>query len=128
METEAKIMCQLEPWSKNISLALVAREEGGRFSCAKEVIMESFPQGSCIVPFITLGPVEAQNLMDDLWRCGYRPSDGTGSAGSLAATERHLDDMRKLVFKVSHEPATVKKFEIDVMNMLRSVNETLASG
>lgn len=40
----------------------------------------------------------AQMLMDELWRCGLRPTEGTGSAGSLAATERHLADMRRLVF------------------------------
>jgi len=36
--------------------------------------------------------------MDELWQCGLRPSEGSGSAGSLAATERHLADMRKLAF------------------------------
>jgi len=41
----------------------------------------------------------AQELMDDLWRCGIRPTDGAGTAGSMAATERHLEDMRKLVFE-----------------------------
>ncbi len=43
----------------------------------------------------------AQQLMDELWRCGLRPTEGSGSAGSLAATERHLEDMRALVFKVT---------------------------
>ena len=41
---------------------------------------------------------EAQTLMDDLWSCGLRPTEGRGSAGSLAATERHLKDMRKIAF------------------------------
>jgi len=40
----------------------------------------------------------AQNLMDELWKCGLRPTEGKGSAGSLAATERHLEDMRRLAF------------------------------
>lgn len=39
---------------------------------------------------------EAQRLMDELWDCGLRPSEGTGSAGSLAATERHLKDMQTI--------------------------------
>jgi len=37
--------------------------------------------------------------MDSLWDCGLRPSEGTGSAGALSATQKHLDDMRKIVFK-----------------------------
>jgi len=41
---------------------------------------------------------KAQLLMDDLWNCGIRPTEGSGSAGSLKATEYHLEDMRKLVF------------------------------
>ncbi len=42
---------------------------------------------------------DLQNLMDEIWAAGIRPSEGSGSAGSLAATERHLADMRALVFK-----------------------------
>jgi len=38
--------------------------------------------------------------MDDLWNAGIRPTEGTGSAGSLRATEEHLDDMRRIVCKV----------------------------
>lgn len=47
----------------------------------------------------------AQTLMDDLWACGVRPTEGKGSAGALSATERHLEDMRTLVLgtKVSIE-------------------------
>lgn len=41
---------------------------------------------------------QAQELMDDLWRCGVRPTEGAGTAGSMAATQRHLEDMRELVF------------------------------
>jgi hypothetical protein len=42
----------------------------------------------------------AQGLMDELWRAGLRPTEGTGSAGSLAATERHLSDMQRIAFKL----------------------------
>lgn len=51
------------------------------------------------LPMFNLRPDEAQNLIDELWRAGLRPTEGSGSAGSLAATERHLADMRSLVFK-----------------------------
>ncbi len=46
----------------------------------------------------TLSPTAAQQLIDDLWDCGLRPSEGSGSAGQLAAVERHLKDMQTLVF------------------------------
>jgi hypothetical protein len=41
---------------------------------------------------------DAQMLMDELWQCGLRPSEGSGSAGAMAATQEHLKDMRRLVF------------------------------
>lgn len=40
----------------------------------------------------------AQVLMDDLWECGIRPSEGQGSAGQLKAVQDHLGDMRKITF------------------------------
>jgi hypothetical protein len=55
--------------------------------------------GISIEPTFSLSMQQAQTLMDDLWNCGLRPTEGTGSAGALKAVERHLDDMRKIVSK-----------------------------
>lgn len=49
-------------------------------------------------PTLTLRPDEAQQFMDELWRTGIRPTEGAGSVGQMAATEKHLEDMRRLVF------------------------------
>lgn len=38
----------------------------------------------------------AQQLVDALWQCGLRPSEGSGSAGALKATETHLKDMQEI--------------------------------
>ena len=66
-----------------------------RFECVK--VSEG------IVPPVALQlrDNQAQDLMDKLWMVGFRPTEGSGSAGALAATERHLRDMRRLVFKDS---------------------------
>ena len=42
----------------------------------------------------------AQELIDSLWDCGLRPSEGSGSAGSLKATENHLKDMQTLSWRL----------------------------
>ena len=42
---------------------------------------------------------QAQELMDRLYAAGLRPTEQRDSAGALAATERHLQDMRRLVFE-----------------------------
>lgn len=69
-------------------------------SVGVEVTMQKVEEGATLPsPTFTMNETNTQMLMDELWRCGFRPSEGTGSAGSLAATERHLEDMRTLVFK-----------------------------
>ncbi len=55
-------------------------------------------------PDLHMSRNSAQALMDELWHVGLRPTEGTGSAGSLAATERHLADMRAIVFKTPPKP------------------------
>lgn len=47
-------------------------------------------------PTLSLRKDQAQQLIDELWRMGLRPAEGAGSAGQLAAVERHLADMRLL--------------------------------
>lgn len=47
--------------------------------------------------FVQMRPEQAQQLMDSLWAAGFRPVDGHGSTGQLAATQMHLQDMRALV-------------------------------
>lgn len=39
-----------------------------------------------------------QQFMDSLWNCGVRPTE-IGTAGQLAATQNHLNDMRTIAFK-----------------------------
>jgi hypothetical protein len=51
-----------------------------------------------INPTCYLSMHAAQELMDRLWECGLRPAEGTGSAGALAATQKHLEDMRGIAF------------------------------
>lgn len=56
-------------------------------------------------PTLKLDPEEAQNLMDELWRVGLRPTDAGGDAkkqaegdATLQAIQAHLEDMRKIAF------------------------------
>lgn len=63
-----------------------------------DMTLKTQDEGSMKPSAFSLDNEEVQALMDRLWGCGFRPTEGTGSAGALAATERHLEDMRKLVF------------------------------
>jgi hypothetical protein len=46
---------------------------------------------------LRLSKESAQDLMDELWSTGLRPSNGAGNIGELAAVKHHLEDMRGLV-------------------------------
>ena len=61
---------------------------------------EEYEQGERLDSTFRLYPKDAQNLMDELWRCGLRPSEEVGSKGQLKATETHLEDMRQLVTRL----------------------------
>lgn len=51
-------------------------------------------------PFLEIEMHEAQELMDSLWDCGLRPSEGTGSAGAFKALQNHLSDLKEVLFHV----------------------------
>jgi len=57
-------------------------------------------EGIAPEPLLRLDEREAQEIMDSLWSAGIRPVECAGSVGQLAATEKHLEDMRKLSDKL----------------------------
>lgn len=65
-------------------------------SFANPVTFSRIEPGSFVQPAMLISPDDAQQMMDELWRCGIRPTEAAGSAGSMAATERHLADMRSI--------------------------------
>lgn len=85
-------------YSRGLEIHIFARQPNGVFA-GSVVMTEVKDLIAPAAPACRIDPETAQGLMDSLWQCGLRPSEGTGSAGSLAATEKHLGDMRKLVEK-----------------------------
>ncbi len=71
----------------------------------EQVILTTKHEGEMRDPFMAITMESAQKLMDELWHCGIRPTEGAGSAGAMAAVQRHLEDMRTLVFE---EPKVTK--------------------
>lgn len=66
------------------------------------LVLEPQEKHRCIPePTMRLTKDEAIGLLDALWNIGIRPSSGEGNPGQLGATERHLEDMRRLVFKMA---------------------------
>ena len=88
-----RIHLETSMWSELVNVYL---RDGNQFATA--ITWEPIPTGLTTPPVATMTPTEAQELMDNLWRCGFRPTEGKGSAGQLAATDRHLQDMRAIAF------------------------------
>jgi hypothetical protein len=84
-------------FSPEIEILIVDVGSSGRIlAAAKDIQVHVYEEGMYCPPTTQLDPAAAQKLMDQLWDCGLRPSEGSGSAGSLAATQRHLNDMRDI--------------------------------
>jgi hypothetical protein len=72
-------------------------EDGKRALAAGEVLRDP---GAYCEPFAVLMQTEAQQMIDELWACGLRPTEGSGSAGQSGAQQAHIDDLRKITFKL----------------------------
>lgn len=99
-----ELMARREDWSEGISIYLRQRTVGHGDSVAAPVTMVRREPGMLAEPMLRLEIQAAQQLMDELWQCGLRPTEGTGSAGSLKATEKHLTDMQRIAFMLLERP------------------------
>jgi len=100
---KTEVFCQRDPLWHGVKFWVKKRtSDGTRSAFAQPLefkVLTAEEEGTELPPAFAMQDEQAQQFMDELWRAGFRPSEGSGSAGSLAATERHLADMRALVFK-----------------------------
>jgi hypothetical protein len=94
-----EIMARKEEWNDGVSVYMRQMTVGVGSTMALPVVFAPQQPNERAVPMLSLTIHQAQQLMDELWDCGMRPSEGSGSAGAMAAVQAHLSDMRKLVFK-----------------------------
>lgn len=87
-----------------VGINLGKRETG----VARPVEFDIVPENTLFTePAFFLRQEEAQGLMDELWTAGVRPTEGSGSAGSMAAVQVHLADMRQIVFGALRQNGTI---------------------
>lgn len=92
-ENNMRVFAEMRDFRRFVDLTAVVYREDGERCVAIPVSFEKVGDGAIVNPTLRISPSAAQELMDSLWQCGLRPTEGSGSAGSLAATERHLKDM-----------------------------------
>lgn len=65
-------------------------------------------EGMAIPSLFTLDKLQLQELMNELWNLGIRPSNGAGDNNAFEAVKYHLEDMRRLVFDPMTEKIVVQ--------------------
>jgi hypothetical protein len=102
LERGIEVFCQRNPIWQKVGIWIIqrdfSRENAPRVVGKIADWIEVDPVKETPESFV-LSYSAAQNLMDELWREGFRPTEGTGSAGALAAVQKHLEDMRKIAFR-----------------------------
>ena len=93
------IKASKNPWVNKIEILIGDESRRGVFGVATDIVFHKKEEGEMLSPTLVIDGDSAQQLMDDLYRCGIRPSEASGSVGQLSATERHLKDMQRIVFK-----------------------------
>lgn len=97
---DAKIACDLADYGNQVSFAVVRLAEDGTHEALLESDDGAFrfqkPEDlSWGDPLLILRKRDAIKLLDAMWELGLRPSEHK-SPGELAATNRHLEDMRNM--------------------------------
>lgn len=98
MKTLKRFFIERRPFKGHLDLYF-SEEVDGKVHTFESVMVKEISQAEIPPSFLTLTTEEATMFMDELWHAGIRPSNGEGSSGQLSATENHLKDLRKLLFK-----------------------------
>ena len=101
MNNQLDIYAERNPQAAGISLFIFENAQTERlFYESIQVKAEPYtakPNGY-LNPSLVISHEIACQLMDALWGAGVRPSSGEGNTAHIQALNKHLDDMRRLVF------------------------------
>ena len=98
---DTKVFVRRSDWGLDFALLFVARNPIDNKPLCSKLIYEPYPEPFGMSPneTVRLLPNEIQSLMNELWNAGVRPSEEIGYDSRIKATERHLEDMRRIAFK-----------------------------
>jgi hypothetical protein len=98
---ELHIYASDAPWYDGIEILIFGKKLDEYLPKKYKFVLGGSPEiveaGMKTSATLVISRQEGEALMNQLWYCGLRPSE-VGSAGQLQATEKHLEDMRQLVF------------------------------
>lgn len=89
-------------WSRKVDFLITEAKDGNAMYAIGTMVtfkvLEPEDAGMKIEPTFALSESAVQELMDDLWAAGFRPSKGSDNRGHLEAVQNHLSDMQRIVF------------------------------
>ncbi len=101
--TNFKVYAQKRFLENGIELMFYQNLRDGKLTFLDNLVFQTIQESDAIKsePSGLMLPLElSQQLMDALWDCGIRPSEGSGSAGALLATQNHLKDLQDVIGKL----------------------------
>lgn len=100
MDEELIVRAQRREYSEEVDFLIYTRAADGGRNVIGLLESTHIPKDMLASsPTFSLKVNQAQELLNNLWAQGLRPSDPVDSTGALAATKKHLADMRSLVAK-----------------------------
>ena len=79
MTNDKHLRAFITDYSRTIKLTYYHKLPDGKIGVASPLTMHIVEDGAEYEHFATLPKEAAQELMDDLWQCGIRPSEGSGT-------------------------------------------------
>lgn len=108
MKIKCEFFAERRAYGNSIALHLTTKGIGdsgaGYVTVAQPVVFTQIKEGDWAPPALEISPESAQDLMDELWRVGLRPTQGKQSEGQVDAILAHLQDMRAIVFSELEMP------------------------
>jgi len=99
MKESMLIYAERQILKRKIGVTIMIPRIDGKIDVAQPLVFKAQDQETTVLNHtFEISPNEAQQMIDELWNCGVRPTEGGGSAGSIAATEKHLKDMKSIAF------------------------------
>jgi hypothetical protein len=86
---------------QGMSLYVMRRDPENRMETTQigTIVWNEMEQYSYTVPTLTCDPESIQCLFNSLWERGFRPSSPMSPDEITKAKDKHLEDLRKIVFK-----------------------------
>lgn len=81
-----------------INVSILKSIPNGKWLAGQRLVLEPIEDTDPTPAICNIDDGSAQKLMDDLWNMGIRPTENRGGSETVAAMQRHLEDMRTIAF------------------------------